>query len=86
MYNQPAMIESRFKDLCRKKAYQEKRNITLKVVAEESGLALSTIQKVSKGDILKLHVITLNTLCGYFKVRSITELVEFSPDPDPPQG
>jgi DNA-binding Xre family transcriptional regulator len=77
MYNASVMIVSKFDDLRRHKAYMEKRDISLRKVAEETGLALGTIQRVNKGEVAKVNLSTLETLCRYFDVASLSELVEY---------
>lgn len=74
------MLTSHFDDLRRRKAYREGRDLTLRTVAAESGLALTTITKVKRGDLSKLHVSTLETLCVYFDVKSISDLIEYVKD------
>ncbi len=71
------MIKSQFEDLRRKKALKERRDLSLRTIAKETGLALNTVQRVNNGNIDKVYLSTLNTLCAYFKVNSISELVEF---------
>lgn len=79
-----SMLTSRFDDLRRRKAYREGRDLTLRTVAAESGLALTTIIKVKRGDLSKLHVSTLESLCDYFDVKSIADLVEYTRTPQEP--
>ncbi|RYZ86585.1 MAG: XRE family transcriptional regulator [Proteobacteria bacterium] len=76
-----SVILSHFDDLRRKKAFEEKRNLPLRTIAEETGLALTTLNRVSKssGDIQNVRLSTINTLCNYFKV-SVGELIEHRAD------
>ncbi|BCM90572.1 hypothetical protein IAD21_02426 [Abditibacteriota bacterium] len=71
------MIESRFQDLRRRKAFEEKRNLPLRTIAEETGLALATVQRIASGKMGAVHMATLDTLCRYFKCQSLAELIEF---------
>lgn len=80
MYNQTAMLVSKFDDLRRHKAYVEKRDLTLRVIAKEANLSVTTVNRVSKGDIASVHVSTLESLCRFFQVKSIAELVEYKPE------
>lgn len=75
------VILSHFNDLRRKKAANENRNITMRVVANETGLALTTLSRVSKndGDIQNVRLSTVNALCNYFGV-SICDLIEHRAD------
>jgi len=84
MYNAFDMaFTSNFDSLRRKKAHREDRDISLRKVAEETGLALATVHKAAGAGIIRLNLATLGKLCKYFKVKSIAELVEYAPDPDP---
>lgn len=79
MYN-PAMIKNNFDKLRRSKALVENRDISLRKVAEESGLSVGTIQRVRQGETAKVYVSTIETLCRYFCVTSISELIEYVPE------
>ncbi|HEY0073409.1 MAG TPA: helix-turn-helix domain-containing protein [Abditibacteriaceae bacterium] len=74
------MMKSNFETLRRRKASNEDRKLILKTIAEETGLSLGAVHRVSTGQIEKIHLSTLDTLCGYFNVQSISELVEYVPD------
>ncbi len=77
VYNRSDMIVSKFDLLRRQKAFEERRDLSLRTVAEESGLALGTIQRMNNGDISKIHITTVNALCRYFKLKSVSELIEY---------
>lgn len=74
------MFQSKFDELRWAKAAREKRNISLREIARESGLSLGTLQRVSTGNLESVNMSTLAGLCRYFAVRSISELVEYVPD------
>ncbi|MBW3635795.1 MAG: helix-turn-helix transcriptional regulator [Armatimonadetes bacterium] len=77
------VVESRFHELRRRKALAEGRDISLRTVARETELALATIQRVASTDTSKVagvRLSTLDALCRYFNVSSISELVEFKPN------
>jgi DNA-binding Xre family transcriptional regulator len=82
VYNRSDMIVSKFDLLRRQKAFSERRDLSLRKVAEESGLALGTIQRMNNGDISKVHVTTLNALCRYFKLKSVSDLIEYQEESD----
>ena len=85
-YN-PRVFTSFFDDLRRKKAFVEGRDISLRMVARESGVSLSTVQRIKRGELSKLNLATVDTLCGYFGVKSLTELLEYVPPSGPgPSG
>jgi DNA-binding Xre family transcriptional regulator len=78
------VIYTRLPDLRRKKEYEERRRLPLRVLSAETGLAVNTIQRFLRGDLERVSVATLDRLCRYFQVGSIAELIEYAPDPDPP--
>ena len=63
------MIRSRFEDLRRRKAFQENRNLSLRKVAEESGLSFGTILRVKAEFPSRIDAETLSVLCDYFDVE-----------------
>lgn len=73
------MIRSNFDKLRRRKAFQENRNLPLRAIAQETGLSLGTIQRVSSGSMERINMSTLDALCGYFDVATIAELIEYEP-------
>lgn len=83
-YNR-GVFTSRFNDLRRKKAYAEGRDLSLRQVARESGVSLSTLQRINRQQLSRLNLATVDQLCRYFGVRSVAELIEFVPDPVPPE-
>ena len=74
---QQGTIQTHFQDLRRRKAFEEKRDLSLRTIAEETGLALATVQRVSVGKVEGVRVATLGVLCRYFAVSSISELIEY---------
>ncbi len=73
------MIISRFDRLRRAKAAEENRDLPLRLIAAETGLALGTVHRLNKGEIMKVYVSTLDTLCKYFDV-TVDKLIEYLPD------
>ena len=71
------MIKSHFQDLRRRKAFQEGRNLPLRTIADETKLSLTTVQRISSGDMKGIRLTTLDTLCDYFGVESLSDLVEY---------
>lgn len=74
------MIRSYFDDLRRKKEYVEKRDLSIRVIAEETGLSQGAILRIKNVTMERLYLSTVWTLCRYFGVKSICELIEFTPD------
>lgn len=78
-----SVIQSHFNDLRRKKGLEEKRDISLRTVARETKLALGTVQRMaSETDegFAGVRISTLETLCKYFGVSSIADLIEYRAD------
>ena len=73
------MIRSKVADLRRAKALAESRDISIRTMAEETGLAPRTVQKLLRGDTERVYLSTLDTLCRYFGVRQIGDLIEYVP-------
>jgi DNA-binding Xre family transcriptional regulator len=71
------MIKSKFEKLRREKSARENRDLPMRVIAAETGLALGTVQRLNKGDMERVYLSTLDKLCGYFKVKEIGELIEY---------
>lgn len=74
------MLISKFDTLRRKKAYEEGRDLPLRTVSAETGLSFATLQRFSKSKISAVSGTTLEILCAYFDVKSISELVEYVKD------
>jgi DNA-binding Xre family transcriptional regulator len=74
------MIRSKFDRLRREKAATENRDISLRTVATETGLALGTVLRLNKGQVERVYLTTLDTLCKYFQLQEIGQLIEYIPD------
>ncbi len=73
------LILSIFEDL-RWKPYAESHKLSLRVIADESGVSLRTVHRISSGSTEGVRLTTLDALCKYFFVLRISELVEYVPD------
>jgi putative transcriptional regulator len=60
-------LRSRLKILMAEKSVQEKRRITLAVVAEETELSRPTIFKLSKDEISQIRGEVIVKVCEYFE-------------------
>lgn len=77
-----SVIHSHFNELRRKKGLSERRDISVRAVARDTGLALTTVQRIASEDEKKLagvSVGTLEKLCAYFGV-GVGELIEYRAD------
>ena len=74
------MMFSHFEDLRRLKAFRERRDLPIRTIAEETGLSQGTILRVKNLKMERVYLSTLETLCRYFGVQSISELMEYVPD------
>ena len=81
MYTGERMLKSNYDHLRRRKEFKEGRDLTLKVVAAETGVSVSTLQRVKKSEIRNITVEVLDKLCGYFEAKTLCELLEYVPDP-----
>lgn len=70
------MIRFKLKEALAKKEFFEGRRITLKEVAEQTGINRMTLTKINTQQNYSTSTDTLNKLCEYFGCK-IEELVEF---------
>ena len=77
------MIRSHFEDLRRLKAYKEKRDLSIRTIAEETKLSQGAILRVKNLKMERVYLSTLERLCEYFGVESLSDLIEYVPDVDP---
>ena|SRR6185437_13178815 len=80
------MIRSYFEDLRRHKAYQEKRDLPIRTISQETGLSQGAILRLKNANFERVHLSTLERLCHYFGVKSFCDLIEYVPDEKPLQG
>lgn len=85
------MMRSHFEHLRRQKAYLEQRDLPIRTISEETGLSQGAILRVKNLKMERVYLSTLETLCRYFNVKSLSELIEYVPDdaahaPDHPGG
>ena len=73
------MITTRFDELRRGKGLRENRDLSLRQVAQETGLSLNALQRLRKGAAERVALSTLEKLCDYFDLESLCELIERSP-------
>lgn len=73
------VIYSRFNDLRRQKGLAENRDISIRAVARETGIAHTTLLRIAANgeDVQGVRLSTINVLCGYFAVKSVADLIEF---------
>lgn len=72
------MIKLKFAELKRQKALREGRDLTLRTIAAETGLAVDTVHRLNKGETGRVYLSTLDTLCKYFGVKEVGELLDYS--------
>lgn len=74
------MLHVRFDELRRQKAAKENRDIPLRLISDETGLSVTTLQRVRHNDTPRgVSLQTLDVLCAYFAVESVAELIEYRP-------
>jgi DNA-binding Xre family transcriptional regulator len=80
------MMRSHFEDLRRLKEFREKRDLPIRTISEETGLSQGAILRVKNLSLQRVYFSTLEALCSYFEVKTLSELIEYVPDrPDPAQ-
>lgn len=80
------MIRSHFEDLRRLKEFQERRNLPIRAIAEETGLSQGAVLRVKNVTMARISLSTLETLCRYFAVKSLCDLIEYVLDEKPHEG
>jgi len=76
------VIRSFFDDLRRRKSYQEGRNLPIRTISEETGLSQGAILRLKNGNLARVSLSTLERICRYFEVKSLSELIEYMPRTD----
>ena len=74
------MMRSHFEDLRRLKEFREKRDLSIRTISQETGLSQGAILRVKNLKMERVYLSTLETLCGYFAVTSLSDLMEFVPE------
>jgi Predicted transcriptional regulator len=74
------VIRSHFDDLRRLKEFREKRDLSIRTISEETGLSQGAILRVKNLSLQRVYFSTLETLCEYFEVKSLADLIEYVPD------
>ena len=73
------MLRSHFEDLRRHKAFRERRDLPIRIIAEETGLSQGAILRVKNVNMERISLSTLERLCSYFDVKSLCDLIELRP-------
>lgn len=76
------MFLSHFENQRRHKEYIEKRDLTIRKIAEETGLSQGAILRVKNATMERISLTTLEALCRYFNVSSLCDLIEYVPSPE----
>jgi len=74
------LITSHFEDLRRRKEYLERRDLPIRKISEETGLSQGAILRVKNVTMERISLSTLESLCRYFEVKSLSDLIEYVPD------
>jgi DNA-binding Xre family transcriptional regulator len=80
------MMRSHFEDLRRLKAFRERRGLPIRTISQETGLSQGAILRVKNLNMERVYLSTLETLCRYFDVRSLADLMEYVPNEELPAG
>lgn len=79
MYTSVVFV-THFDKLRRKLALAENRDISIREVSRKTGIAYTTLRRFAdRPDTVTMA--TLAALCDFFGVRTLTELIEWKPDP-----
>ncbi len=64
------------KVICKLRSLMEDKHITQLTLAENTGLAPSTIGRLYRNQVNRIDVQTVAVLCDFFNLSSISELIE----------
>jgi len=73
------MIRSHFEDLRRRKELRERRDLSIRTIAMETGLSQGAILRIKNVTLERICQPTLERLCRYFNVKSLSDLIEYGP-------
>ena len=73
-------MRSHFEDLRRRKEFHERRDLSIRTIAEETGLSQGAILRVKNVTMERISLTTLERLCRYFNLKSLCDLLEYGPD------
>ncbi len=73
------MIRTRFEELRLKKSREVGEKLPLRKIVDATGLAETTLLRLSNETNLRVDYSTLNTLCKYFGC-GVGDLLEYVPD------
>lgn len=76
------MMRSHFEHLRRRKSFVERRSLPIRVIALETGISQGAILRVKNLKLARVYLSTLEGLCRYFDVESLSELMEYVRNPD----
>lgn len=79
-----ATVENRMTELLARKQRQEKRRISRRVMAEETGISLSTVQRWADNSLLRYDAVHIAVLCDYLKC-GVDELLVIVEDDESPE-
>lgn len=68
--------------ICKLKNLLEQHNISQIGLAQETGLSPGTVGKLARGEFTRIDENTVITLCKYFNLKSISELIEIEREPN----
>jgi len=80
------MIVSHFEDLRRLKELRERRDLSIRTIAEETGLSQGAILRIKNVTLERVCLPTLERLCRYFNVKSLSDLLEYGPEEKQVEG
>jgi DNA-binding Xre family transcriptional regulator len=72
--------------ICKLKDLLEKHNISQIGLAQETGLSPGTVGKLARGEFTRIDENTVITLCQYFDLNSISDLIEIEREPSDKVG
>lgn len=69
------VVQTRFKELLARKERLEHRRISRRMVAEETGISLSSVQSWADGSLRRFDEAQIVAFCTYFQCKDVGELL-----------
>ena len=76
----------RMKMICKLKTLIQEKKLDQKTVASQTGLSPTTIGKYCRGHFDRIDNHSVTTLCKYFGLKSISDLIEIEWEDDDLEG
>lgn len=74
-------VKFRFRQLRRELSAREQRDVTLQEVHEATGIAMSTLSRLERGNSTAVDLVILDKLATFYNLSSAAELLTIEDEP-----